>query len=106
MSKVVEIPFSKVMVKAVLEGRKVCTSRSEVKGDLGDTFMIADKEYRIVDIQRHRLISVTSMLFRQEGTNSPEEFEELWKSLHRGHYNGSAFVQTHFFAAVQKQSPN
>jgi len=100
MSKVVEIPFSKVMVKAVLEGRKVCTSRGEVKGDLGDTFMIGDMEFRIVDIQRHRLISVTSILFRQEGTNSPEEFEELWKSLHRGHYDGKKAVFVHYFARV------
>jgi hypothetical protein len=100
MSKLVEIPFSKVMAKAALDGRKVCTSRSEVKGDLGDTFMIEGKEFRIVDIQRHRLISVTSILFRQEGVNTPEEFEELWKSLHRGHYNGSNMVFVHFFARV------
>src|SRR5574343_589115 len=49
--KEVQIPFSKEMQQAVLDGWKCTTARSEEKGDVGDVFRIKDNFYRIVHIR-------------------------------------------------------
>lgn len=97
------IPFSSKMNQAVREGRKVCTSRSKKYGDPGDLFHSEDFAlYRLVDVQQWRLRAIKSELYRQEGCSSPEEFEQVWRSLHRGHFSADKGYFVHWFQRVEE----
>jgi hypothetical protein len=110
----IELPFSREMAIAAIEGKKVATTRSEPKGDYGDTFEVghpdvpksesckyfATPKFRILDILPRPLDDVKSMYFRLEGFDSPVAFEKTWRSLHRGHYVGDKEYYVHFFARV------
>jgi hypothetical protein len=105
IKKVLDIPFSKEMVRAVFCGCKVCTSRREQKGGIGDVFYITSDDqtrckFRIVDVQQHTLGFITEKLYLQEGTASPQEFESLWRRLHRGHYDPNKIMYVHWFARI------
>jgi hypothetical protein len=94
----VEIPFSKEMATAALEGRKICTTRREKKGEIGDEFLIDGVRFRIVDLYSAYLETVATAFFRLEGCESPDAFRALWHRLHRGHYTLEAVYWVHFFA--------
>ena len=110
----IDLPFSKEMAIAAIQGRKVATTRSEPKGDNGDTFEIwhpdvpksesckyfATPKFRILDILPRPLDDVKLMYFRLEGFATPNDFETTWKKLHRGHYSGDKEYYVHFFARV------
>jgi len=97
----IEIPFSAKMRAAIADGRKCCTSRSVQKGEVGDLFVVAGRTYRIVDISPARLTYVRDQFFRQEGCESPEAFDTLWRSLHRGHFSADGTYYVHWFARVE-----
>lgn len=106
----IEIPFSYEMAIAAANGWKIATTRSERKGEIGDTFIIPyprdDEfyeagdacEFRIIDVFQIHLRSVKAAYHRLEGCSSPEEFEKLWRSLHRGHFTEDKVYWIHFFA--------
>lgn len=101
----VEIKFAPDMALAAITGVKICTSRSEVKGSPGDTFIVEHEGYfprekTIIDVIECRLEFIRDHLYRLEGFNSPEEFEVRWKQLHRGHFNPDSIKQVHFFSEV------
>ncbi len=102
----ITIPFSEEMIIAAIYGDKLCTSRREKKGEIGDVFCLVsprDKTkhlFKIVDIQNHSLAYISDRLYRLEGVETPFEFIELWKSLHRGHYNAGKIMYVHFFKGV------
>jgi hypothetical protein len=95
---VIEIPFSSKMTSAALAGQKCATTRSERKGDPGDTFEIGGQWFRLIDVQKTYLPHVKLMYYRIEGCESPEDFETVWRSLHRGHYSLTKPYFIHFFA--------
>jgi hypothetical protein len=110
----IEIPFSREMAVAAIEGRKIATTRGEPKGNNFDTFQILHPElpesdgwkhfakptFRILDIFPRELDDVKFQYFRLEGFNSPNDFEKTWRALHRGHYSGDKEYYVHFFARV------
>lgn len=96
--KEVKIAFSKEMSRAILDGRKCTTARSEEKGEIGDVFQIQDNFYRIVHICPAKLKYIEDIFYRTEGCESPDHFERLWRSLHRGHYYENKLYFLHFFA--------
>lgn len=96
--KEIQIPFSKEMTQAILGGRKCTTARSEEKGDVGDVFRIQDNFYRIVHIRPVLLKYIRDTYYLTEGCESPEHFERIWRSLHRGHYTENKLYFLHFFA--------
>ena len=81
----IEIPFSREMAIAAIESRKITTTRSERKGEPGDTFEIEDPRgrmmgfttFRLIDIWETTLESVRDFYYRLEGCSSPEEFERV-----------------------------
>jgi len=99
----IEIPFRADMAKAILEGRKSCTSRTKQYGEPGDTFQVQGMRLQLLRIEQHVLAYVSSYLYGAEGTNSPQEFEELWAEIHprRGFIEDEA-VFTHFFEPVDE----
>jgi uncharacterized protein YqfB (UPF0267 family) len=96
----IEIPFSNEMQEAVIQGRKICTTRKEAKGRAGDLFRVRGQLCRILSIQEIYLDVVSDVFFRCEGCESPDEFRDLWRRLHRGHYSGQKRYYVHFFAIV------
>ncbi len=95
------IPFSREMGRAILEGRKICTTRKEKMGEVGDYFIVSGKAYRIVWIEWVTLETVRDHLYALEGCGSPAEFEALWKRLHRGHFSGEKVYHLHWFARAE-----
>lgn len=105
----IEIPFSREMAIAAIEGRKIATTRSEKKGEVGDTFSLDNPQipnnparghFRLIDIWETTLESVRDFYYHLEGCASPEEFERVWRSLHRGHFTTDKYYFIHFFARV------
>ncbi|TSA54938.1 MAG: hypothetical protein D4R45_03245 [Planctomycetaceae bacterium] len=101
---VVHFPFSPAMRDAVLNGKKLCTTRYEKKGEIGDYFPVDDVLFQIVDIWHAPLYVVHQLLYRLEGTDSPEAFEKLWRGLHRGHFSTGKEYWIHFFARCSEEA--
>ena len=110
----IEIPFSYEMAVAIIDGKKVATTRREAKGQIGDMFLIQDPRYdpngwtaerhrhlfRLIEIMNVGLVTARDFYFRLEGFDSPEAFEETWRSLHRGHFTTGKLYYIHFFGRV------
>ena len=99
------------MAIAAIDGRKVATTRSERKGEIGDTFSIADFRsddpdervapmFRLLEVMAVDLETVANLYFRLEGFDSPEAFRATWRALHRGHYSTKKLYYIHFFGRV------
>ena len=72
----VEIKFAEDMALAAMEGRKICTSRHDQKGEIGDTFFVVHPEtknigaFRIMDVDFLELREIGNKLYRKEGCSS------------------------------------
>lgn len=98
----VQIPFRPEMVAAILEGRKICTSRYTKYGDPGNIMPVPPKKFEIIGIIWPRLRNVRDYLFGAEGFTSSMEFENYWVKLHpRRGFREEDRVYTHFFEEVQ-----
>jgi len=104
----IEIPFSREMAIAAIDGRKVATTRSEAKGRIGDVFGITNPEnrfdtfptFRIIEIMMVDLETVRDLYFRLEGFDSPAAFEKKWRALHRGHFTTGKLYWMHVFGRI------
>lgn len=94
----IDIPFHPQMEDTALNGWKCCTSRSEPKGTRGDVFHIKGIPFRIIDIEVKTLNTITYLHYRHEGFDSPDEFVQFWKKIHRGNYTGPKKYYLHWFA--------
>lgn len=93
-----EIPFNKWSQQRIAAGKKICTSRTRAW---------ADK--RVYLIRKLPLGMVRDHFWQEEGADSPEEFERVWKSIHRGKFDREKMVFVHFgrFSKTNKgQSKN
>lgn len=79
------LPFNKWSRERIKQGKKLCTSRSERYADSRVEFVFAAP-----------LWFVKKYLWRDEGANSPEEFEEVWKNIHRGIFDAGRIVYVHY----------
>lgn len=75
--------FARAMKKAILEGRKYCTTRGHKLGEVGDRWPLEGKVYEYTNIEEYQLDYVAVMLYKQEGFNSPQEFRDAWCRYHR-----------------------
>jgi hypothetical protein len=97
----IDIQFSDEMAEAALNGQKICTTRSERKGEIGDTFQILGAKFILIDIWPATWITyVRDDLYRLEGCESPEEFERIWRALHRGRFKTNKDYVIHFFGRI------
>jgi hypothetical protein len=98
MSVEIEIPFRQDMRDAILEGRKVCTSRNSRYGYPGDYFILGGRKYVITLIRRLPLKEVAETFHREEGVEDQTHFIWLWEEIHpRKGFNPDQLVWTHFF---------
>jgi len=94
----VKIPFMEQFREPMLAGIKTCTSRTKKYGEEGDTFEVFGAMFEIQSVCRFPLRAVASELYKYEGFNQPEEFIDIWTSLHpRKGYDPEQRVNVHFF---------
>lgn len=79
------LKFTKANQKLINEGKKICTARREIH-----------KDPRVAWTVRAKLIDVKDQLYEMEGYESPEEFEKVWRGIHRGNFDPEKIVHVHF----------
>lgn len=100
----IELEFDKKMTKAVAEGWKCCTFRTDRKGSIGDTFEVAGKTYRILQISNERLARVIYDFYAAEGFKSAKQMRE-WALKHYGtRYDLMMDGYVHYFARVPAET--
>lgn len=75
-------PFDPRFKEGLLSGSKTLTSRTKKLGNKGDTFRAFGGYFLLELVWREKLRRVRDLYYEEEGCSSPEEFEEVWKSLH------------------------
>lgn len=100
MTEVV-LRFSPELEYKVLHLLKVCTSRRSPHGRPGDCFRVDGMLFELLRVERRSLLSVASLLYNDEGFESPEEFRSCWRSLY-GDFEPGLDVFVHYFRPVKK----
>lgn len=80
---IIQLSFTSKMALAIRDGRKLCTTRLEQKGNPGDEFLACccGEPQRIIDVIQLPLWRIATEMYRLEGFNSPEEFIKTWNTL-------------------------
>lgn len=81
-----KIPFGKWSKERIEQGRKICTSRTRKWKDDDRVYLILELPLRVV----------RDYLYREEGADSPDEFEMVWRSIFRGSFIPDRIVYVHF----------
>lgn len=99
MIKIIKIPFNSWSKERLLNGKKVCTSRTRIYGNEGDIIDAGTPDkYTLKKILKLPLWFVTDFLWLLEGADSSGEFVEVWKGIHPNKgYDGFQMVYVHFF---------
>lgn len=79
------LQFNNWSKERIEQGRKICTSRRKK--------YIDPRVYLIIRIP---LWIVKIFLWKEEGADNPEEFERIWRAIHRGHFKPDNLVYVHF----------
>jgi len=72
----INLKFSPEMETLIMQGKKICTTRDEQKGEISDTFIVRDRLYRIVGIECDELEYIEAWHLL-EGFETPEQFVEM-----------------------------
>lgn len=84
--KTQKLSFNKWSQERIKKGKKICTSRTRIWND-PDVWLVIELPLKIV----------RDYLWKQEGADSPEEFEKVWRSIFRGKFESDRIVFVHFF---------
>jgi hypothetical protein len=98
----IEMPYTGWSRKQLEKGKKKCTTRRYQIGEVGDTFTVDEVVFRIKQVEYLPLAQVRDQLFREEGTDSPEQFERIFRSQHQfWEWDEKERVYVHFFERVE-----
>lgn len=101
MSKADWLPFRPEFKDAVLSGRKTATCRTKRYGDPGDELRTPFGSVRLTAVVERMLWDVAENYFREEGLESSEDFQQVWKKLHpRAGFRPNDIVYLHRFEVV------
>lgn len=96
----ITLKFSPEMEELIMQGRKICTTRLEQKGEVGDCFVIRDRLYRIIEIDTEIDLNYSMALYyRQEGFEYESEYFDALRSYYPD-ISEPDIVAVHFFAYV------
>ena len=94
----IEMPFTGWSKKKLQEGKKICTSRLYQMGEVGDLFQVDGDAYCVTRIEHVPLYQVRNTLFHDEGADSPEQFERIFRSQHHfWEWKEGEMVYVHYF---------
>ena len=94
--KEINLPFRKQFELPMLNGQKVCTTRTKIYGKVGDRFPAFGAKFEIIAICSSVAMWVGNYLYKEEGFEQPGEFHKLWEKLHP-RLRRDAIVFVHFF---------
>ena len=101
MKRQINIPFNQWSKTRLKLGVKTATSRRKKYGQVGDTFIENNTEYIIIKQIHLPLETVTSKFWKEEGAKSPQEFKQIWESIHpKARYQPDMLVWLHLFKKV------
>ena len=92
----IKIKFNSEMERAIIEGRKCCTTRDEIKGNIGDLFRVNDRMYRIIQVDEIDLF-YSSAMANAEGFKSDIEYLDCMSEIYPDLVECSP-VFIHYFA--------
>lgn len=98
---VILIPFTELMKKRAIEGKKNCTSRVKKYGIEGDVFFLDKVKFQITCISHLKLDDIARGYYEMEGFNSPTAFRQYWTKLHpKAKFKPEQRVYFHIFKQV------
>jgi len=99
----INIPFNKWSRDKLKKLVKTATSRNKKYGDVGDTFTVDGTVYELTAVCKVSLASIRDVCWDVEGCKSPEEFVQVWKSIHpRKGWDPDQKVWFHRFKKVEE----
>ena len=99
MNMQIKIPFNAWSKARVLDGRKICTSRTKVYGAVGDWFFVGDSRYQLNGVVAFTTHTILHYLFKAEGAQSQDELKDVFNDIFRkGPVPSMMYV--HFFEVV------
>jgi hypothetical protein len=89
----------------ILDGTKTCTSRTGKMAKPGDIFTAFGQDFQVNYVWGTSL-GVVKTMWKREGVKSPEEFEEVWKTIHpvKG-FDPGQLVYVHDFSPLDSDHP-
>lgn len=101
----VEIPFQEMWRDKMVNGEKICTTRTKRYGKKGDTFEAFDLTFVLTLVLPATLRSVADNRYVAEGCRSAQEFVSIWRRLHpRKGWVPEQRVQVHWFARLYTET--
>ena len=94
------MPFRAAFESAITTGVKTATSRTKRYGWPGDVLDTPFGQVLLTEVYQAQLAWIALQLWREEGCESPKQFEEVWRSLHRGRWDLAKVVWVHRFRLV------
>ena len=76
------VNFRERFKEPMLAGVKTCTSRSYPVASVGDKFFRWGRWFTVTAVEQWKLGQVKELKWREEGCNSPEEFQQIWSEIH------------------------
>ncbi len=93
----IRFPFNDWSTERLAKGQKIATSRTSQFGNVGDTFTAGDRTFEVTSVSRKSLGDVAQNYYFDEGATSPEEFKQVWESIHPGGFKPGQIVYFHQF---------
>lgn len=97
-----ELPFLPRFESAIRAGEKTATARTKRFGSAGDALVTpAGIPLRLLEVTRVPLAYVRNCCWKEEGCDSPEAFEDVWRKIHpRAGFRPDQMVYLHRFEVV------
>lgn len=90
-------PFNEWSTERLAKGQKIATSRTSQFGNIGDTFTAGGRTFEITAVSRKSLGDVAQNYYFDEGATSPEEFKQVWESIHPAGFKPGQIIYFHQF---------
>lgn len=102
----IKIPFRARFREVMLSGNKITSARPKPMGLPGQMFVAFGARFCLELVEPIRLEVVRDEFYQLEGLDSPEEFVEVWNSIHPSKvFNSDDTVYIHRFSKVPVHYP-
>lgn len=96
-----DVKFLPAWKEQMLGGKKTCTCRYRMLGQVGDRFQQYGAVFELTQIEQMTLIEVRDQFYKEEGVLSPDEFFDVWMKIYR-RWDPLKLVYLHYFKRVKE----